>query len=1245
MKRLFFAVMLCVCTLTMWAVPAKRITLKVNQPDGTVLTVTLHGDEHFHYFTTEDGIIVKKDNGGFYYATTSPERRLVATTNLAHNANERSTEETAFIQTLPQLGEVVSESRARSIRMRSNTPQREMSVPLRGRVKVPVILLQYKDVKFAQSNPKASFQELLNSNEYYTQERGYGSAQQYFRDQSEDQFIPEFDILGPVTLSQNMKFYGENDIENDDSDKRPREMVEEACQLLNNRVNFSQYDNDGDGAVDFIYIIYAGYGEASGGGENTIWPHQWYTKEPLLMDGVWLYKYACSNELYGYQGKTLAGIGTICHEFSHCLGLPDFYDTEYNGGFGMSSWGVMAGGNHNDDGYTPCGMSGYEKDFLGWKSLIELTEPANITMEAMTEGGNSYKIVNDANPNEYYVVENRQQSKWDAGLPASGMLVIHVDYKQSAWENNQVNTDINHQRMTIIPADNDASSYTLKGDTYPGTSGNTELTSKSTPAARVYSGKFMSKDIVGIAERDGVVSFSFMKDPLRAPYLKEATNMQADGFTLHWNPVVDADGYYVEVKKKAPFLVEEDFTKVTASDGDISSTLDNHTSKKGWTGYNIKGLDEAIRVGTTSEMGVLRSHSFNCTADNFTIYVTLRKSALKDKEPYILLGIGDVSWGNSLRVYSFTLSTALLESYGMGEDGWATIPFEFSKERDNYGTSTFFYMDTRDENNSDNGEGYRVDIDDIHILSGDYASTVSRARIPAKSHLLRPGECHFMIKTEIQTTSLPESIKLLPEDISVTRTFDTEQFKVLTFSGETTDTCLQCRGLEEGDYSCTVRSMKDGAISGYSNTLEVTLKSWFEANGAYYRIVSTGNSEEAEVKVMASPTGNTRDDYNGRFSLMDTVAYNGGIYHIVGIADGAFKNATSLRMIDVHRDGLEIGKNIFYGCTSLNAILWDTDAVLPTNAFDNNTSNLLLYMRDDATFESTHVRNGKIAVIRNGKSGLLTLNRERPFYCPQEFIAEKVVYSRTFSQQTYMGEAAGWEAIALPFDVEEISHNTRGELIPFGESTGKGDFWLAQTSANGFTTATSIQANKPYIISFPNNYSCYGNNSLNGTISFSADNATIHQTIYEATEGEEYLFFPNYDLLGRYLNVFVLNVGDIYKDKDGAENKPGSVFVPATYYAEPFTAYIMPNEKQEAPAMYRIGKQQAKDKGNIAYDYTIETNNGILRIILPEARSITVYDIAGRIICTLQCSEGLNEYSHLPEGFYLIEQTKICITR
>jgi len=270
MKRLFFAVMLCVCTLTMWAVPAKRITLKVNQPDGTVLTVTLHGDEHFHYFTTEDGIIVKKDNGGFYYATTSPERRLVATTNLAHNANERSTEETAFIQTLPQLGEVVSESRARSIRMRSNTPQREMSVPLRGRVKVPVILLQYKDVKFAQSNPKASFQELLNSNEYYTQERGYGSAQQYFRDQSEDQFIPEFDILGPVTLSQNMKFYGENDIENDDSDKRPREMVEEACQLLNNRVNFSQYDNDGDGAVDFIYIIYAGYGEASGGGENTI---------------------------------------------------------------------------------------------------------------------------------------------------------------------------------------------------------------------------------------------------------------------------------------------------------------------------------------------------------------------------------------------------------------------------------------------------------------------------------------------------------------------------------------------------------------------------------------------------------------------------------------------------------------------------------------------------------------------------------------------------------------------------------------------------------------------------------------------------------------------------------------------------------------------------------------------------------------------------------------------------------------
>jgi M6 family metalloprotease-like protein len=197
-------------------------------------------------------------------------------------------------------------------------------VPATGEVRVPVLLVQYSDVKLSSENPKTAFEGHING-EDYKDEGGYGSVREYFVDQSEGKFMPQFDIIGPITLSNPMEYYGGNDAQG--NDKNAREMVQEACQ--NADVDFSQYDNNGDGYVDIVYIIYAGYGEASNVAqlENTIWPHQWQLETALSLDGVKISKYACNNELDGYQGNELDGIGTFCHEFSHCLGLPDFYPT------------------------------------------------------------------------------------------------------------------------------------------------------------------------------------------------------------------------------------------------------------------------------------------------------------------------------------------------------------------------------------------------------------------------------------------------------------------------------------------------------------------------------------------------------------------------------------------------------------------------------------------------------------------------------------------------------------------------------------------------------------------------------------------------------------------------------------------------------------------------------------------------------------------------------------------------------
>ena len=125
----------------------------------------------------------------------------------------------------------------------------------------------------------------------------------------------------------------------------------------------------------------------------------------------------------------IEGIGTICHEFTHCLGLPDIYDTAYGGGYGMGYWDLMNSGSYNSNGYIPAGFTSYEKMYCGWSQPIELKNDTVITgMKPLSEGGESYIIYNDANRNEYYLLENRQKTGWDAGIPGNGLLVIHVDY-------------------------------------------------------------------------------------------------------------------------------------------------------------------------------------------------------------------------------------------------------------------------------------------------------------------------------------------------------------------------------------------------------------------------------------------------------------------------------------------------------------------------------------------------------------------------------------------------------------------------------------------------------------------------------------------------------------------------------------------------------------------------------------------------------------------------------------------------
>ena len=512
-KKTIVTGMVALMSLAAMALPAKRgLTNTITLNDGTKVQVSLIGDEFMHYWQDAYGnkYVPTGENNIFKLADAT------AISNLTTRALARK-----------------AKAHARRAARRNISKATDI---FKGKKKGLVILVEFTDAKFKDSNPQTIFNSIANEKGY---SEGFfqGSVKDYFLAQSRGQFELDFDVVGPVKLAHNMKYYGGND--ENGSDLHPEEMVVEACNGVDSKVDFSKYDWDGDGEVDQVYVIYAGYGEADTGKKNTIWPHEWQlsgASMALTLDGVKVDTYACSSELNG--AGEIAGIGPMCHEFSHCMGIPDMYDTGNSGNFGMGPFDLMDYGAYNGDGYQPCGYTAYERMISGWIDPIEVRKGAELSvtgMKALTEGGEAYKLINSGNEDEYFLVENRQFSGWDESLPQSGVLITHVDFDQTVWAYNMVNTtgydpDLrftnSHQRMTIFHADNDDDSKyysknqlgytktTYMGDPYP-YKGNDSLTSMSRPSNAVYTKNADGKRYMDVAIRniavtsDGVASMDF----------------------------------------------------------------------------------------------------------------------------------------------------------------------------------------------------------------------------------------------------------------------------------------------------------------------------------------------------------------------------------------------------------------------------------------------------------------------------------------------------------------------------------------------------------------------------------------------------------------------------------------------------------------------------------------------------------------------------------------------------------------
>lgn len=451
-RQVIKALALSLClpiAFTASAIDAARDTFLVDCVDGISRSITLVGDEYYNYYTTLDGQRVEP---------TDPSMSMWRLTG-----NE-------------------SKSRIKAMRkaakQRLGTPRRPASIT-DGGFKGLVLLIEFSDKKFMRDDALEIFEHMFNDLDY----KGFynradppvlmeytGSVRDYFVDNSMGKFDPTFDLYGPIAIE--MEQTGPQQSINS------RELITQSLTNASKTVDFSKYDCDGDGVVDLVYLIFAGGGSNQyGNNPYFLWPHAG-RHEGLEFNGVKIGNFACSCELYGRESyQAIDGIGTICHEFSHVLGLPDLYDTDYQYSGGESvhpgDWSILAGGAYFNFGRTPVGYSGYERYAAGFADPVVIKYPGLQSLTSIASSNRFFKV-DSSDPDEFFIVECRKTEKWDRYLPGTGMLVWRVDSTDvDVWDKNLINANPERTYLNVQRADAQYSQTTGEimdtgYDTYPG---------------------------------------------------------------------------------------------------------------------------------------------------------------------------------------------------------------------------------------------------------------------------------------------------------------------------------------------------------------------------------------------------------------------------------------------------------------------------------------------------------------------------------------------------------------------------------------------------------------------------------------------------------------------------------------------------------------------------------------------------------------------------------------------------------
>ncbi len=506
--------------LSMYAIPANPSPVEFTQPDGSTISILISGDERGREAFTLDGNPLIFDPEGFLvYAGIGENGLPVPTSIKANNISLRRPIERNFIQNIDKnalLQALEKKSESRNLKRALGDAPKYIyygtPFPSVGEPHALVVLIEYPDRKFSMDNPGEFYKEQLNG-ENFNLYGAKGSARDYFIKNSNGIFRPYFDVLGPVMMKNPMEYYGSNDSNGDDM--HPDEMLLEACGELCKTHNLSIYDHDGDGYIDNVFMIYAGYGENDSYISQTIWPHSAeletdYNVTSPDFNGVKANRYGCTCELKKALDRP-DGIGTFVHEFGHVLGLPDLYNTFFSGSYTPGYWSVMDRGSYCNSGVTPCNYSSFEKYSLNWIEPLYFEEEGMVTLNNLADSNQAY-IIPTENEDEFFLLENRQKKGYDEFLPHHGMLVWHIDFDQSAWDRNVVNNIKSHQRVDLVEADATTGSNSTSGDPFPGLFRKTSLSATTTPSLLSWNSNPTKYEISEIFENGDQIYFNVKGD-------------------------------------------------------------------------------------------------------------------------------------------------------------------------------------------------------------------------------------------------------------------------------------------------------------------------------------------------------------------------------------------------------------------------------------------------------------------------------------------------------------------------------------------------------------------------------------------------------------------------------------------------------------------------------------------------------------------------------------------------------------